>query len=220
MAEKKIEVPKMVRENISVALKAISGLISHQFSEKVKKELADKMAKKASAGRQAKDPIAEFVHSLYFMVDVDKTKIIKKLHDAEIKIGDDVSKFFEDIPLGFPASGFKGAAVSACRNVSDVPMTLARGAFHIKADIGNLVEVQYEKLIFREDNVRVGRGAADLRYRGEFADWSVVLDIILNPAALSAEQVCNLIDISGFSVGIGDWRPEKDGSYGMFELAR
>ncbi len=41
----------------------------------------------------------------------------------------------------------------------------------------------------------------------------------LNSGAISAEQIANLLNTAGFGVGIGEWRPEKNGSYGRFHVA-
>jgi hypothetical protein len=71
----------------------------------------------------------------------------------------------------------------------------------------------------REDMVRIGMGTADIRYRGEFDPWSVNVPIIYNAGVLSAEQIMHLFRIAGFAIGVGEWRPQKDGSYGMFRVA-
>ena len=71
----------------------------------------------------------------------------------------------------------------------------------------------------REDMVRIGMGTADIRYRGEFKNWSTILTIRYNERAMSLEQIINLFNIGGFSCGVGEWRPSKDGSYGMFHVA-
>ena len=39
-----------------------------------------------------------------------------------------------------------------------------------------------------------------------------------NAALLSAEQVVNLFQTAGFAVGIGDWRPERNGLFGRFHV--
>ena len=70
----------------------------------------------------------------------------------------------------------------------------------------------------REDMVRVGMGVADLRYRGEFREWSVVLPIRFNTAVFTHEQIINLFNLGGFACGIGEWRPERGGSFGMYHV--
>ncbi len=114
---------------------------------------------------------------------------------------------------GFPAVAFKGAAVRA-GTYSDQKMTFLRGAFHV---LGDLVKIIGEPRP-REDMVRLQGNTADIRYRGEFPEWSTTLAVRFNARAISMEQVLNLFSIAGFSVGVGEWRPEKDGSYGMFEV--
>lgn len=115
---------------------------------------------------------------------------------------------------GFPSVAFKAAAVSACRSVEGIKMTEARAAFHIP---GELVKINGEPSM-REDMVRISMGTADIRYRGEFRDWSVELLIRFNESVLTPAQIVNLFNVAGFGVGVGEWRPEKDGSYGMFHV--
>jgi len=116
---------------------------------------------------------------------------------------------------GFPCVAFKAAAVGACRFSDGMKMTEARGAFHI---VGELARIAGQPSM-REDMVRVGMGSADIRHRGEFKSWRVTLLIAYNAAAISPEQIINLLNIAGFGVGVGEWRPEKDGSYGRFHVA-
>lgn len=116
---------------------------------------------------------------------------------------------------GFPCVAFKAAAVGACRFTEGLKMTEARGAFHVD---GELAKIEGEPSM-REDMVRVGMGTADIRYRGEFKAWSTTLNITYNADAISIEQIVNLFNLAGFGVGVGEWRPEKDGSYGRFHVA-
>ena len=117
---------------------------------------------------------------------------------------------------GFPSVAFKAAAVASCRAIEGVTMTLARGAFHV---MGELVPIKGTPTP-REDMVRVGMGTADIRYRGEFKEWSAVLPVRFNANVLSAEQIVNLFNTAGFHVGVGEWRPGKSGGgYGMFHVA-
>lgn len=115
---------------------------------------------------------------------------------------------------GFPAIGLKAAMVSAARFV-DAKMTVLRGAVHIDAE---MIEIVGEPQM-REDMVRVGMGTADIRYRPEFPTWRSAVAIKFNASVISAEQIANLLNNAGFGVGIGEWRPEKNGSYGRFHVA-
>ena len=73
----------------------------------------------------------------------------------------------------------------------------------------------------REDTVMVGgmSRVADLRYRGQFDVWEIPLIMQYNKnGKYTREQLLNIINAGGFAVGIGEWRPEKDGQYGMYRL--
>ena len=220
--ELKISIPEMKRMTFPVEVQGTSQLIVHQFSDKGRKQILDKQLGKANKGREKKNPISDFVHALYLMNGFQPEEMVEKLEKANVQPGMDVAKHFKGIKLGFPAAGFKNAAVAACRNVDGIPMTIARGAFFVLEEWNGMVEIEYDQLIIREDVVRLqGRGKpADIRFRPGFNDWTAKLKVICNPLALSPEQICNLIDISGFSVGVGDWRPSCNGSYGMFQLKR
>ena len=68
--------------------------------------------------------------------------------------------------------------------------------------------------------MRIGMGSADLRYRGEFAGWYADLTLEYNASGnMTLDQIVNCIQAGGFACGIGEWRPEKDGSFGTFHVA-
>jgi len=116
---------------------------------------------------------------------------------------------------GFPSIAFKAAAVNACSHVDGVTKVLARGAFHVE---GEMVEIA-GKPRMREDMVRLANGVADIRYRGEFPTWKARILVRYNKNVLSPEQIMNLFNTAGFAIGIGEWRPQKNGFYGMFHVA-
>ncbi len=116
---------------------------------------------------------------------------------------------------GFPVVGLKSAAVDACSYIDGVTKVAARGSFHI---IGEMARLEGEPRM-RDDMVKIGMGTADIRYRGEFLEWRTTIRVRLNSSVLSPEQCINLFNVAGFAVGIGEWRPQKDGSHGMFHVA-
>lgn len=197
--EAKITIPAIAVEVLTVKIVGDAPLISHKWSEKAKRMMLDKQMKKPTPKREAKVPEQDFEDSLYR---------------------------FPGGGFGFPATAFKAAMVNACRFVAGIPMTVARGAFHVHYDghdaQGNpLVKIQGHPTP-REDMVRLETGVADIRYRGEFKDWACKLRIRYNANVISPEQLVNLLNTAGFAVGVGEWRPSapqsKSGSFGTFHV--
>lgn len=195
-----IELPPLKISTMRITLIGDSPLISHRWAEKAKKEMLDKQMKKAKRGKDAKDPFRDFVESLYWLSE---------------KPSDPTPAQVEQATFGFPVVAFKAAAVDACSHVDGVTKVEARGAFHL---VGEFATIEGTPLI-REDMVRVGMGTADIRYRGEFRAWRTTLTIRYNVNILSPEQIINLFNTAGFAIGVGEWRPQRDGSYGMFHVA-
>lgn len=188
-ASSSVTLPPLNIQTVSVTLIGDTPLIVHRWSEKAKKQMLDKQTKKASAGREAKDPERDFRDSLYVLPDGR---------------------------YGFPIIGFKAAAVTACTSIGSMTKVAARQAFHVD---GEFAVIEGDEPTMREDMVRVGMGTADIRYRGEYRDWWTTIDIKYNANVLSAEQILNLMQTAGFAVGVGEWRPERDGQYGRFHVA-
>jgi hypothetical protein len=74
------------------------------------------------------------------------------------------------------------------------------------------------KPTMREDTVVVGRGSGDLRYRGCFENWKATIEIEYNSSLIDEANILNLINTAGYGVGVGDWRPEKNGQFGRFAI--
>lgn len=142
-----------------------------------------------------------------------KARAKKEAKDPEQEVEDSLYKL-PDGKFGFPAVAFKSAMVGACRFVEGVKMTEARGAFHV---IGEMIPIDGEPTP-REDMVRLNGLTADIRYRGQFEQWRATLLIQFNSNIVSAEQIVNLLKLAGFGVGVGEWRPERNGSYGRFHV--
>lgn len=122
--------------------------------------------------------------------------------------------YTEDGRYGFPSVAFKAAAVDAASQVSGLTKVFLRGAFHV---IGEMVPIEGEPRM-REDMVRVGMGTADIRFRPEFPTWSVTVPVRFSTSSVTLEQLVHLFNQAGFSCGIGEWRPQKDGPFGMFHV--
>lgn len=196
-----VVIPPIATQMITVKIVGDSPLIEHKWSEKAKKQILDKQTKKATAGKEAKDPWMDFCESLYWLTPMPEYPTMEDIANAR---------------FGFPATAFKTAAIDAGYQQGYLAKkTTARGAFFIE---GEMVEIIGTPTI-REDMVKIGMGVADIRYRGEFKEWSAVLTIKYNPSVMSADQIINLINLGGFSNGVGEWRMSKDGMFGCFHIA-
>jgi hypothetical protein len=206
MAKKEtIELAPIDIKKAVVKIVGDTPLIVHNFNEKTKRQMLEKQMKKAEAPREAKNPVEDFMRSLHWLTPMPE----EFTEEAFKKALDEGAKF------GFPSIGLKASAVSgAYRSKLAKDKVSLNGAFHIDSEY---IEIKGTPEI-REDMVRVANGYPDIRYRAEFKKWEAVVEIKYNSAVFSLEQIINFLNIGGFSVGIGEWRAEKGGSYGSFHI--
>ena len=190
---KSIHIPAIRRSVVKLRLVGMSPLVTHNWSEKAKSEMRAKQQGKARRKKDPKDPDAEFDAARYRL---------------------------EDGRDGFPAVGIRKAIIGAARYVDGLTLVETRGSVFV--NLGQeLVPIEAPAPAMREDMVRVGgrgpgTGTADLRYRPEYWPWQIPIEVMF--MGLTPEQVVNLVKLAGVHVGIGEWRPEKDGQWGMFDV--
>lgn len=200
-----INIPKLKIERMEILVIGDSSLIPHKFSSKSKNQIREKQAKTAKGAKEARNPKQEYLDSLYIL---DK--------DLNLIADENVKELTNKTIYGMRSISFKSAAVGACSHVDGITKVLARGAFHID---GEYVKIDTDKIPeMREDLVTIGMGKSDLRYRGNMKNWSAKFIVRYNASVLSREQIVNLFNTAGFSNGIGDWRPQTNGSSGMFHV--
>lgn len=188
-----VMVPDIEVGEMEFVIKGTTPLITHKFSDKARRQIEEKQQKKATKAKSARKPEEEFEAACY------------KLNGG----------------FGFPANGLKQAAVNACR-FTDMKMTVARGAFFVKGEVSDegeeLVKIDSKAPKMKTDMVRLQSGSSDVRYRPIFEDWSMTVRVEYNKNVISPEQVMNLFNTAGFAIGIGDWRPERNGQFGRFTI--
>lgn len=190
-----IEIQPVAIQILPLTIEGDTPLLCHKFSITARKAILDKqMGKKVQ--RAPKDPEQDFLEAIY-----------------QAKAG----------WYGFPASGIKESCVGACRFVDGLAMTEARGAFFIKArgldkESGQQLVLLNGDPEMHEAMVRLGGRTADVRFRAQFFPWSIKFDVRYNPNVITDEAIVNLIQLAGFHQGLGDWRPEKSGTFGMFHV--
>jgi hypothetical protein len=185
-----INLPEMDIQRMTIYIEGETELICNRFSPEAQEEILNKHKSEPTAGREKLDPEAKYKASLYAHPDGG---------------------------YGFPGSGFKKAAVAACTSLKGkLKKTAVRQAFHV---IEDLVRIQGEPYM-RQDNTKPPRGGAQVRFRGAFKNWATQVTIRFNARALSKEEIINIFNVAGFAVGVGDWRPERDGKHGMFRVTK
>jgi len=181
------------RKYITVRIVGTTPLIQHQWSEKAKRQMREKHGGKKTKDRDVRDPERE---------------------------GEDATYRTEKGKYGIPILAVKSAIISAAHKDLGIEKTLVKkSVFVYGAGMGNgVLAMECDKPVIVEDNVRVGMGSADLRYRPYFYKWALTFEAELDIELLSTETFLNLLDRAGFGVGIGEWRPEKGGEFGRFQL--
>ena len=183
-----------------VPIVGTSRLVSHAWDQKAINMMLAKQKGKAVPKKAPKDPEADFKASLYQSTEGW---------------------------YGFPAVAFKQAAVAACRFCDNsVKMNIARGIIFVQPDGytengHDIVRIDGDEPVMRQDMVRIAMGTADIRYRGECRNWSANLPILVNANILSPEHINNLFELAGHHVGVGEGRPgapKTSMDWGMFTV--
>ncbi len=210
MATKKTEATVVNIPAIDIRMATIkvvgdSPLIMHAWSDKAKKMILDKQMKKAAVkGHDVKNPVEDFIESLYWL-EGKPTEYTEAAFMETVQHG---ARF------GFPSTAFKASAVAAAYRAGVFKnMVTPHGAFHINGDMVEIFGTPH----MREDMVRIQMGT-DIRFRGQFDEWSAEISVRYNAGVLSLEQLVNLFSLGGFACGIGEWRPEKGGAFGMYSV--
>lgn len=202
-------------------------LIVHAWSEKAKREMLEAQVggkQKIKKKRESKNPFDDFARALYWITPMPTTTVVDPGTEEPREVV--TEELFEEAiengaKFGFPANSFKMAANAAAYRMGWVPNQMAlRGSYFLNAEDGGfLVEIKGDKPMLREDMVRVGLGTADIRYRPIFENWYCDMILEYNQSgAMSLSDIINCINAGGYAVGVGEWRPEKDGQFGRFHF--
>jgi len=180
-------------QQVELDVTGITPLIQNKMKETTMKMMEDVRTGKAASqkSRKAVDPKKEMLEASYLQ---------------------------DDGSFGFPASAFKQCAVRAGKGLG-LAMTDTRTLFFVvpNAPDGECVSIKSNKPNLRKDPVNVKTGK-DLRFRPEFKNWKAKLLVRFDADRVTVDQIANLLNYGGQTVGIGEWRPEKNGTFGMFQV--
>ena len=208
--EEIIEIRAIDSKQVKLRIVGDTPLIVHAWSEKAKRMMLEAQMKATKTkAKEIRDPFDDFINSMYWL----EGKPSESTPEA-------FEKALEHGRWGFPVGAIKMAGNSAAyRNGWVKNQMQLRGSYFLRTEFGDMAEILNSKPIMREDMVRIGMGSADLRYRAEFRDWSMEMILEYNASGeMTLEQIVNVINAGGYSVGIGEWRPEKDGDFGRYHI--
>lgn len=205
-------------KNFRVWVVGDTPLITHAWSEKAKRQMLQSQVKAPKAGKEARDPEADFVSSLYPLTPNMQTEFSVK-----------------DGTFGFPATGIKNCIVSSAHKDKGIPRVAVMSALWINATMVRvmpalagaicdmpLIRIWGSQPEMREDMVKIGSGMvkkANLAYRAQFTIWAFKITGRFNPTVINEEALAFLIQDAGFASGLGEWRNERKGMFGAFHLA-
>lgn len=216
--EEVITIKPVQIKKTAVRIVGDTPLIVHAWSDKAKQMILDaQTGKKKGKQKPKRVPAADFVEGAYWLTP--KPEYSDDPTDEEVIEAFDKA-IAEGARFGFPATAIKQAANSAAYRLGWVKNQMGlRGAWFIEADENGLVEVHSDTPVIREDMVKIGMGTADLRYRPQFNNWYCDLTISYNAAGeFDLSSIINAINAGGYICGVGEWRPERDGSFGQFHV--
>jgi len=191
--ETTVLIRKLSLKRADVRIEGLTPLVVHAWSSKAKEQLLANQQGGKRRIREKREPEQEFEAARYRLSD-----------------GTD----------GIPVVAIKASITEAAHKDLGVSKVSVRRALFIEGDEGGLVRLDAAPPLMREDIVRVGMGSADLRYRPQYNPWALNLRLTYDADLLNAETVFNLIERAGFGGGLGEWRPEKGGEWGRFQVAR
>jgi hypothetical protein len=218
-----VELAEIKLSTIEMVLIGDSPLVMHKFSHKAQAEMLAKQVK-VTKSKEAKDPAAQYDEATYFITengtevsaDVDIGLIVTgKVNEFNAQVAKHIEKLrkIKNPLFGMPAVAFKACAIRGSKALGMV-MADMRGAFHIPVEF---VQIHGARNM-RCDMVRISM-TSDVRFRPEFKEWWARFFVTYNSGVITPHQLLNMFNSGGFSCGIGEWRPEKGGTFGMFHVA-
>lgn len=210
----RLEIQPPQRSTIKLQIAEVTPVIVHQWSEKAKRQmLADQQRDPKTAikkkVREPKNPFEDFVGSLHILPGA-------KLPSGELKTGE--SWPYKPNTFGLPVAAFALGARATARFLG-ISKEVAQRAFFV---VGELAPLKYEKLVMREDMVRLDcwPPKPDIRYRGMFVGWSTEIMVDFDEELTSAVQIVNLFSRAGDG-GVCEWRPtapKTPGPWGRYKV--
>lgn len=122
----------------------------------------------------------------------------------------------------FPSIGMRSAILSASRSFKKGRSSAFYAVSHIemKDEFVTITNGNGKKATSYEIDTRraVVMKSGVLRSRPKFVNWGCQFSIIYDPALVSEKEILTYAEEAGQKIGIGDYRPQRGGWFGRFEI--
>jgi hypothetical protein len=117
--------------------------------------------------------------------------------------------------LHYPSGAFSGAIADAALDLPGVTKAKIQRLVSVASTQVNVYGLQSLGM----DMVRLaGSGAPDVRTRPYLREWCCSFTIEFAVSLINLSQIMSLVEAAGRIIGLGDYRPQKGGSYGKFVI--
>jgi hypothetical protein len=191
-----IQIKRIENDSIRICMVSASPMIMHRFAFKAWQELLLPSQKKNAAAKAESlkhDPLNEYRECVY-------------LNRSET----------EPTAIHYPAGAFSKALAAAAL---DLPGASKAQILRLVGVLSTQINI-YGVPTLGMDMVRSSDMARtpDVRTRAYFPEWACTVEVSHIRSLIGPEQIVNLMDAAGKIVGIGDYRPQKGGAFGRFEV--
>lgn len=209
-------------KTLIVTVSGTSPLIMHKFGDKALKQMLEGQVGKKK-GKETRKPIMDAVDALYLVgkkaSDIAIPEDLMELRSDELLEEGIPMDFLAGERFSFPVTAFKKAMTRAAQ-ADDKKMAQVYSQLIVWGQLNgrNDVELEHDGVpVMHGDPVRVG-GKGHVVFRPRFESWSATFELLYRDPPLKRADVLGFLAGAGAYVGIGDWRPEKTGTFGMFEI--
>lgn len=198
---RKFEIQPLRIARMAIKIRGSSPLMIQAFSKKAKDEMIE--AQTTTKPKAKKKPPRKIKE------EIQNAKIL----DAKKK------------PV-VPAIWLKCAIVTAAMRYYEVRSSFLKGVLRVcgnttdKATGDEAITLKFKRESVDERIVRLQdmRRTAFVRYRPVYHDWSCEFLVEWDQSAIDADAIVEFIRRAGWSIGLGEYRREKGGEFGSFEI--
>lgn len=210
-----IEVPPVRKKERIYPIVGLTGLLCNAWGPKSITEMIERESKdrlRSAKGKKvmkAKNPEEDYYSAFY-------------------TLGNDDPRVTGECRYGVPSAAFRKAMGEAALDIDGVTKAAVKRAIRIIPDVDDcegpglslIWSHSKPKMHMAVCNVesRNGKKSPTMRYRPYFSQWKIALRIRWNADVFSEASVANLLNHAGFAIGLCEWRNEKDGTFGEYEL--